>query len=164
MHEHATQAGSLATSAFKYKKLVALYCIGDAQDISKSERLIRENELTLQLKKLQDNPYRVRGGSWTTHGIIKDYNPPIEKLKKTCMPVICYCKVPAKKNFNKYVCGLTDAKWIQNLDNDKWPLSSIEICAFNVNEIDAKIEDEPNFCSMCEIPCGKFLTCFPCKK
>ena len=161
MEEHSNQTGSNATSMYKYRNLVGLYNIGDARDISISERLIKENELTLQLMKLQDNPYRVRGGSWSNHGITRDFTPPIKKLKDICMPIICYCKLPAKKRFNNYVCALKDAEWI---DAETLPLNLNKTCTFNVREIFAKPENEPNFCSLCEIPCGKFSTCFNCKK
>jgi predicted GIY-YIG superfamily endonuclease len=163
MSEHANKTGSHATSLFRYKKLVGLYCIGDAEDTCRSERLIKENELTLQMMKLQDNPYRVRGGSWCSHGITQDFNPPIKKLKEICMPVICHCKLPAKKKFGNFVCALADASWI-NFNRDDWPMDSIEPCTFNVNEIFVKNEAEPNYCLVCEVPCGNFSTCFSCKK
>jgi hypothetical protein len=163
MCEHAKGSGSIATSSFKYRKLVGLYCIGDSEDISKNERRKQEDDLTLQIMKLQDNPYRVRGGKWTSHGITRDFVPPIKELKEICMPVICNCKLPAKKKGNNYVCALSDATWI-DCDNDNWPLNPIELCTFNVNQKFAKVEDNPNFCLSCEIPCGKFSKCFSCKQ
>ena len=166
MKEHAEGNGANATSQFFYHNLVGLYKLGHKDDVN--NRLDIENEITLQIMKLQNNPVKVRGGNWCKHGLNgNEWDMPLKKLKECEMPVVCDCKLPANKIISKngevyYKCAISSADWINEED---FPLNIAESCKFFKSEKYAKKEDEPNFCKTCNIPCGNFLTCYthkPC--
>jgi predicted GIY-YIG superfamily endonuclease len=163
--EHFENTGSMATNKFNYDNLVSLYCLGNSCQITQSERLQFENQITLQLMKLQDNPFRVRGGSWTCHGLNdKEWNPPLKKLLDTSMPVLCYCGMPAGKSKcgNFYRCCMDASKWIH--PNSIKIYMNNKSCNFEINCEIAKLAEEPNYCQTCQIPCGQYNMCYNCKQ
>jgi predicted GIY-YIG superfamily endonuclease len=162
--EHAQGKGSNATSSFNYPFLVALY------KTDEENRYTKENEITLQLMKLNSNPYKIRGGSWTNHGLTKNYfKQPTKLLQETCMPVVCKCNMPCisfYKNKKLYFqCSLQFHKWIYEFGtgNDE-EINGIILntgCDFMKEQKDVVQENEPNTCD-CGNFCGNNFNCSTC--
>jgi len=161
LKEHVNGNGAKVTKNFCYNILVGLYKVGNIDDLESGERENLENVITLQLMKLQQNPKKVRGGLWTTHGVEDktwEFSKQlIEKLKKQKMPVICGCGVPALKTENKYVCSISHNIWI-NKNLPEGICINYE-CDYE-ESLEAELEKEPNYCFICNIPCGSSDSCF----
>lgn len=167
MKEHTTGRGALCTREFCYDHLVGLYKLGDSEDFSEFETRQVEDNITLQLMKIQDNPRRVRGGRWTLHGITQDWNAiPISELKTCPMPVVCDCGMPAERFTSKqgqeyYRCSLSNTGWI---DTDSFPVSVEPACSFFIAANKAVPSSEPNYCPVCAAPCGHWHDCLKCRR
>lgn len=164
LKEHATGKGAKTTKQFKYNELVGLYKVGSIDELDFKEREKLEDIITLQLMKLQKNPKKVRGGQWTTHGVNEedwDFSKNlINKLKCQDMPVSCHCKLPALRIQDKYVCSIAHNSWINEiLDDAEFGIFTNSSCTFN-EPLSANKSDEPNYCSVCSIPCSTFDACY----
>ena len=177
-NQHRTGHGALCTQAFSYDTIAAMYKIGEAAMTDK-ERRQHENQITLQLMKLSDSWFYVRGGQWTTHGLQKfsdNYeeiyttldSQPLEAMKSVHMPVVCHCRMPAILTFDRitgdevYVCSLKHNKWLYNEDINL-PLDINDSCDFKCPRNIAVAAPPPNVCA-CGCFCGSYETCYACFK
>lgn len=95
LEQHERGDGAMATRTFSYQWLEAVYNLGPTDDVF-YDRLAKEDELTLQLMKLTGQPFHVRGGRWTLHGLTRDFQQPAQ-LKDIALPFVCDCGLPASK-------------------------------------------------------------------
>lgn len=162
---HERGNGSRATQEYEYNKLVGLYKLQKCKSyLTTRESLNFENKITLQMMKLNEDPCKVRGGNWCTHGLegnsSKLPSSCIQKLRLEPMPVVCHCKIPAVLEDGKYVCSLKNALWITK---KAWYSEvSLEIgcpCSFEVPMTHSVPHKEPNYCTLCSVPCSVFQNC-----
>lgn len=156
--EHQTGYGSLVTNKFKYNLLTALYKVEEEE-----KRCFLENKITLQLMKISDNPWKIRGGSWTNHGITKfDFKQP-KALLDVEVPILCRCEMPAIKFESKgktfFKCSLNYYNWINNYE---LAVKSTGGCDFFKHITELVPTKEPNKCLQCKDFCGERKVCVPC--
>jgi predicted GIY-YIG superfamily endonuclease len=158
LNEHQTGKGSLVTNKFKYNILTALYKVEEEE-----KRRFLEDKITLQLMKISDNPWKIRGGSWTNHGITKfDFKQP-KALLDVDLPILCRCEMPAIK-FERngkifFKCSLDYYNWINNYE---LAVESTGGCDFFKHITEVRFEKDPNKCLQCTDLCGEREICVPC--
>ena len=162
---HEKGKGSKATQEYQYDKLVGLYKLEKFKSyVSTYDSLQFENKVTLQLMKLNENPRNVMGGNWCSHGLEKNDGclpkSCIEKLRGQKMPVVCNCMMPAVLEEGRYVCSLQNAIWItKKAWYSEVCLEIPKPCNFNVHFSGSQLYKEPNYCSVCGIPCFVYKNC-----
>ena len=174
LREHANQRGALATTEFEYSTIEALYKITPGH----FNRIEEEDDLTLQLMCAVDNPYRVRGGRWTTHGIVGEYSQSrkaqlefeVKQLVSSGCVRLCKCKLPIervwsdKHQIEYATCPRKNVRWYSQI-------AHLEQYEFNVDACDLFKPLEsikphtPSFCEECKCLTGTsvFARCFSCE-